>query len=99
MRATHAICSLLAATALVVAGNARSEPLSADDLRRAAEANVGAAVALYREFLSLPNDAVHPDDIELLVSWMEQEFGSRVFLFFREFNIFSRINRCSDLLH
>ncbi len=79
MRATHAICSLLAATALVVAGNARSEPLSADDLRRAAEANVGAAVALYREFLSLPNDAVHPDDIELLVSWMEQEFGSRGF--------------------
>jgi len=48
-------------------------------MRDAVEANVGAAVALYREFLSLPNDAVHPDDIDALVHWMEGEFDSRGF--------------------
>jgi acetylornithine deacetylase/succinyl-diaminopimelate desuccinylase-like protein len=64
---------------LAAAGNAHSETLSADEIRIAVEANLGAAFALYREFLSLPNDAVHRDDIEKLVAWLEREFDSRGF--------------------
>jgi len=79
MRVTRTIGLSVVATALAAAGGAHSETLSADDMRRAVEANLGAAVALYREFLSLPNDAVHRDDIEELVTWLEREFGSRGF--------------------
>jgi len=79
MRVTRTICSVIAATALVVSSSTRGEALSADDIRRAAEENAAAAATLYREFLSLPNDAVRPDDIEALVTWMEHEFGARGF--------------------
>ena len=75
----QAIRGILVSATLLLAGIVRAEPLAAEDMRAAVEANVGAAVALYREFLSLPNDAVHRDDIEVLVTWMEHEFGSRGF--------------------
>ena len=75
----HAIRATLVATMLLLAGIVRTEPLAAEDLRRAVETNVGAAVALYRDFLGLPNDALHPDEIETLVTWMEEKFGSRGF--------------------
>ena len=48
-------------------------------MRRAVDDNVGAAFSLYREFLSLPNDALVPDDIEVLVTWMEDAFAARGF--------------------
>jgi acetylornithine deacetylase/succinyl-diaminopimelate desuccinylase-like protein len=67
------------ATVLLLAGAARSEPPSVDDIRRAVDSNVDGAISLYREFLALPNDALHPDDIDALVSWMEREFGERGF--------------------
>lgn len=38
-----------------------------------------AAIALYREFLSLPNDASYPDDILQLIDWMEPAFEARGF--------------------
>ena len=67
------------ATALLVTGAARGESPSMDDIRRAVDNNVDGAVSLYREFLALPNDALHPDDIDALVTWMEGAFGERGF--------------------
>jgi len=64
---------------LAMVGEAQSESLAADEIRRNVDDNVNVAVALYREFLSLPNDANHPDDIEKLVVWMEGAFGERGF--------------------
>jgi acetylornithine deacetylase/succinyl-diaminopimelate desuccinylase-like protein len=75
----QSIRSTMAVVTLVTTCTAHGEPLAAEDLRRAVETNLGAAVALYREFLSLPNDAVHRDDIEDLVTWLEHEFNSRDF--------------------
>ena len=68
----------LAAAALVM-GAARAEPPAVDDIRRAVDGNVESAIALYREFLGLPNDALEPDDIESLVGWLEDAFGERGF--------------------
>jgi acetylornithine deacetylase/succinyl-diaminopimelate desuccinylase-like protein len=64
---------------LLLASAAHGEPPSPDDMRHAVEANVERAVSLYREFLALPNDALHPEDIGTLVSWMEHAFGERGF--------------------
>jgi acetylornithine deacetylase/succinyl-diaminopimelate desuccinylase-like protein len=71
--------AIFVAGVLFVLGSVRAEPLSAETMRGAVEANLGAATTLYRDFLSLPNDAVHPDDIDALVTWMEGEFDSRGF--------------------
>jgi acetylornithine deacetylase/succinyl-diaminopimelate desuccinylase-like protein len=73
-RCLAGICALL-----LVTGVAGAEPPAADDLRRAVTDHVDDAVALYREFLALPNDALHPDDIEALVAWMESAFAGRGF--------------------
>jgi acetylornithine deacetylase/succinyl-diaminopimelate desuccinylase-like protein len=67
------------ASALLVTGAARAEPPSMDDIRRAVDNNVDDAITLYRDFLALPNDALHPDDIDALVTWMEGAFGERGF--------------------
>ena len=56
-----------------------AEPLSPDTIRSAVESNRDEAIALYREFLALPNDAVYPDDILELVAWMEGAFSQRGF--------------------
>jgi acetylornithine deacetylase/succinyl-diaminopimelate desuccinylase-like protein len=76
MRAVHLAG---AAALLLAAGAALSEPPSPDELRSAVSDNVANAVALYREFLALPNDALRPDDIEALVAWMESAFAARGF--------------------
>jgi acetylornithine deacetylase/succinyl-diaminopimelate desuccinylase-like protein len=76
MRVPRFIFTSVVTLVLAATGNAHSETLSADEMRSAVEANLGAAVALYREFLSLPNDAVHRDDIEKLVVWLEREFAA-----------------------
>ena len=77
-RTTRLNLALIAAT-LFTAAAAHGEPPSPADLRRAVEGNVDRAVSLYREFLALPNDALYPDDIEVLVSWMERAFAERGF--------------------
>lgn len=51
----------------------------AAEIRAMAEAHSAAALALYREFLALPNDANHPADILRLVDWMEDAFADRGF--------------------
>ena len=48
-------------------------------IRSAVENARGDAIELFREFLSLPNDARNATDIEALVSWLERAFGERGF--------------------
>ena len=67
------------AAALLVTGALRAEPPAVEDIRRAVDGNVESAISLYREFLSLPNDALKPADIERLVAWLENAFGERGF--------------------
>ena len=49
----------------------RAEPMSVDEIRERVDDGYRASLDLYREFLSLPNDATYPDDILKLVDWME----------------------------
>ncbi len=48
-------------------------------IRAAVDANLNQAIALYREFLSLPNDAQQPGDILALLEWTEAAFAERGF--------------------
>ncbi len=56
-----------------------AEAMPVDEIRQRVDANFVRAVSLYREFLSLPNDAAFPDDILRLVEWMEPAFAARGF--------------------
>lgn len=67
---------LLVASCLI-ATTARTEPIPVETIRQLTEANIRPAIALYREFLSLPNDANYPDDIMALVDWMDDAFAAR----------------------
>ena len=58
---------------------AAAEPLTVEAIRSAVADSTPESLALYREFLGLPNDAQHPDDIEALVLWMDQAFSARGF--------------------
>ncbi len=60
-------------------GKAHADPPSVKAIRQAVEAGKHEAVSLYREFLALPNDAGHAEDIETLIVWMEKAFGVRDF--------------------
>lgn len=51
----------------------------AEAIRAAAAQEASAAFALYRELLTLPNDAHHPDDIERLLGWLDGAFQRRGF--------------------
>ena len=73
------LCIAGIAAALLATGIADAGPPSPTEIRRTVDANIGGALALYREFLSLPNDALKPDDIEVLVAWMEGAFAERGF--------------------
>ena len=65
--------------ALALASIADAEPLPAETIRNSVDEHIMPAIALYREFLALPNDAQFPDDIEVLVVWLEQAFADRGF--------------------
>ena len=67
------------AAMLLATVNVYAEPPATDDLRRAVQDDIHGAVTLYREFLAQPNDALNPDDIDALVTWMESAFGERGF--------------------
>lgn len=56
-----------------------AEPMPVSEIRAEVDENTGPAIALYREFLSLPNDANYPDDILRMVEWMENAFEERGF--------------------
>ncbi len=71
LSATAIACCL---TTLAIA-----DPLPVDKIRQMTDQHTRPAIALYREFLSLPNDANYADDIMRMVEWMEEAFGSRRF--------------------
>jgi acetylornithine deacetylase/succinyl-diaminopimelate desuccinylase-like protein len=71
--------NLLSLATLCLPALAFAEPPPADVIRSTVDEHRGAAIALYRQFLELPNDAAYPDDIEDLVVWMEGAFSERGF--------------------
>lgn len=52
------------------------DALSAAEIRRLTAEQTQPALALFREFLSLPNDARHSDDIQRMVRWLEARFDA-----------------------
>ena len=64
---------------LAITISAAAETPSPGQIRSAVDENRAAAISLYREFLALPNDAMDPADIEVLVGWMEGAFAARDF--------------------
>lgn len=70
---------LLSALPLVAALPALGQVPSPAEIRAAVNAGQDEAIALYREFLALPNDALRGSDIENLVAWMEGAFSARDF--------------------
>ncbi len=67
-------------TAITLCGllqTANGDPMPVDEIRERVEQNYTSAITLYREFLSQPNDAMYPEDILKLVTWMEKEFAAR----------------------
>ncbi len=78
-RAASSGAALFASAVLTFGTFAEAEPLPAEAIRSSIDEHVMEAIALYREFLSLPNDAQYPDDISALVEWLETEFGERGF--------------------
>jgi acetylornithine deacetylase/succinyl-diaminopimelate desuccinylase-like protein len=62
-----------------VALASQAAALDADQIRALAKAQRADAMALYREFLALPNDANHPEEILKLVAWLEPQFARRGF--------------------
>ena len=72
------LCAI-AASAAIPQNELRAEPMAVAEIREHVDARYRAALELYREFLSLPNDAMYPEDIQKLVQWMEPEFEARGF--------------------
>ena len=68
-----------AAAVLVGATPAMAQRPSATQIRSAVEGQVQPAFALYRELLTLPNDAHHPEDIRRLLAWWDSAFARRGF--------------------
>ena len=76
--------STLALALLVAAGLSwptatQAQQLSGAELEELTEQQFDAALALYREFLSLPNDAHFPDDMRVIVDWLDSAFRLRGF--------------------
>jgi acetylornithine deacetylase/succinyl-diaminopimelate desuccinylase-like protein len=59
---------------------AYTQSISESDIRRLTQANAHNAISLFRDFLSLPNDANYPDDIQRLIDWLEPRFRERGFV-------------------
>ena len=75
------IRSVLVRCVLLLAINnvAIAEPVPVEEIRAAVDGHATSAIAFYRDFLGLPNDAQHADDIDKLVEWLATEFTQRGF--------------------
>ena len=71
------IKSLVLSVFLTLPGLAAA--IEPDAMRTAIDEHRFEALDLYREFLSLPNVAGNPDDIEALLAWLEPAFAARGF--------------------
>jgi len=63
----------------LAAGEERPDRLGAGQIRDMVRSNGLDAIALYRDFLSLPNDAIYAEQIGELNIWIRQAFESRGF--------------------
>ena len=63
----------------MTAALAQAEAPSPDRIAGIIEEKRGASLEFYRQFLSLPNVASNPDDIERLLEWLEKAFENRGF--------------------
>ena len=79
MLRTTQVAAVAAAFLIADFRPAAAEPLDVGEIREYVDGHFADAVVLYREFLSLPNDAAYPDDILALVKWMEPQFERRGF--------------------
>jgi acetylornithine deacetylase/succinyl-diaminopimelate desuccinylase-like protein len=80
--ATWKLCIGLFASLTIFGGYVSetvADPLPVETIRELTQQNIRPAIALYREFLSLPYDANYPDDILRMVDWMEKAFSERDF--------------------
>ena len=75
---TTSMKSILLAAFSLLSVSAAAEP-TGDEIRAAAGRDPHGALALFAEFLALPNDAHYPDDIDRLVAWIEPQFEKRGF--------------------
>lgn len=80
----HAVLASLAAAGLAatLTGNearAQAPAIDANAIREMTAERERAAISLFREFLSIPNDAVYPEQIARLIEWMEPAFEARGF--------------------
>ena len=78
LRPISASLALLIGLALAAQG-AHAQRLTPERIDELSEAQAPAAFALYRELLSLPNDAHDPQDIAKLLEWLESAFEARGF--------------------
>ncbi len=76
--ALGAFASLVACASLPCSP-AGAQQLSRDRIHALAERQTFPALRMYRDFLSLPNDAHFPADIEKVVEWLEGAFHARGF--------------------
>ncbi len=78
-------CRILPATivlwtiGLTVAPVVRAQQLDREEIEALVQDQLPGAFELYRELLSLPNDAHYPDDILELLDWLEDAFRERGF--------------------
>lgn len=70
---------LIAATLSLLAPLQVHGQLAPETIRALVADRAPAAVETFQEYLSLPNDGHHPEDIERLLAWLEQAFGARGF--------------------
>ena len=63
----------------VAAAEESAERIPAGDLRSMVDGHALEAIALYREFLAIPNDANHPEQIQRLNAWIRKAFEARGF--------------------
>lgn len=77
--ARRALAPLLFLATLALPLPGMAQRLSPDEITAEVRAGLPAAFELYRELLTLPNDASDHDDILALVSWLEDAFERRGF--------------------
>jgi acetylornithine deacetylase/succinyl-diaminopimelate desuccinylase-like protein len=76
LRSCFLALSLLAAATV---NTAQAERISPEQLRERVDQHALEAIALYREFLAIPNDANDPQQITPLNAWVRQAFEARGF--------------------
>ncbi len=77
--ASGALTASLLTCLLLVPGISRAQQLSREAIHALAEAQTRHAFEMFREYLSIPNDAHRPDDIRRLIDWLHGAFRERGF--------------------